>query len=102
MAAFHSHLSHLRRVIVGGGFAALVAVTPSVVAFADPDPTTDTLATTACPPGEQEDPFTLMCVPELVPANAIADPGRSEQDVEQDVYDTPGLAVPHVGGTTVP
>ncbi len=98
MAAFHSHL---RRVVVGAGFAALVAVTPSVATFANPDLTTDTLAT-ACPPGEQEDPFTFICVPELVPANAIADPGRSEEELELDVYDTPGLSVPHVGGTTVP
>jgi hypothetical protein len=55
----------------------------------------------ACPPGEHEDLFTLTCVPELVP-RAVADPGPSQQEVEQDVYDTPGFTSPNVGGTTVP
>jgi hypothetical protein len=89
-----------RRLVIVGGFAAVIAVAPTLAVFAVPSRMIDT-PMAACPHGEREDPFTDVCVPELVP-NAVADPGPGEQWLEQDVYDTPGLTVPHVGGTTVP
>lgn len=95
MAAFYFPLRRLMMVV---GFAAVAAVTPSIAVLADP--TIDT-PMAACPNGEREDLYTDVCVPELAP-NAVADPHPSEQWVEQDVLDTPGLTVPHVGGTTVP
>jgi hypothetical protein len=85
----------LRGIIAIGGFAAVIAaISSGGLANATP--------MTACAPGEREDPFTSVCVPELAPANAVADPGPSQQELEQDVYDTPGLTSPHVGGTTAP
>jgi hypothetical protein len=91
----------VRRLIAVGGLAAAIAVTPTIAVFAGPSPAIDA-PMAACPPGEDEDPFTFICVPELVPAHGIDDPAPSERQVEQDVYDTPGVTVPHVGGTTVP
>jgi hypothetical protein len=90
----------VRRLIVVGCFAAAIAVTPTIAVFAGPSPKIDT-PMAACPLGEHEDLFTLNCVPELVP-RAVAGAAPSQAEVEQDVTDTPGVAIPNVGGTTVP
>jgi hypothetical protein len=88
------------RLTVVSGFAAAIALTPTIALFAGPSPTIDTTMT-ACPPGEEADSFTLTCVPHLVPRGFLA-PGPSEQEREQDVLDTPGFTSPNAGGTTVP
>lgn len=85
----------LRGIVAIGGFAAVIA------AIAGSN-TANVTPMAACAPGEREDPFTSVCVPELAPANGVANPGLSEQEFEQDVLDTPGLTSPHAGGTTAP
>jgi hypothetical protein len=88
----------IRRWLAVGGFAAATALTVAIPVLNSPSPTINT-PLAACPHGEDEDPFTFTCVPELVPRNSN---GPSERDLEQDVYDTPGFTSPNVGGTTVP
>ncbi|WP_102141556.1 intersectin-EH binding protein Ibp1 [Mycobacterium hubeiense] len=53
----------LRRLILAGGFAVAVAVNPAAAMLNSPD--TTPLAT--CAPGEEEDVFTVVCTPMLVP-----------------------------------
>ena len=90
-----------RRLGIACGFVALIAVTLSTAVFTGAGLAAAT-PMAACSAGEHEDPYTSFCVPDLLPAMGFADPGISDEDLGQDVFDTPGILVPHVGGTTVP
>ncbi|GLP73655.1 hypothetical protein TUM20983_07650 [Mycobacterium antarcticum] len=54
-----------RRLLLTGGFALAVAVTPAVAAFTLPSVASGSLA--ACATGEDNDQFTGECVPFVVP-----------------------------------
>ena len=54
-----------RRLIIAGGFAAAVAAAPAIAAVAMPTPAATPLA--QCPAGEEEDLYTGICVPHMVP-----------------------------------
>ena len=54
-----------RRLIIAGGFAVAVAAAPAVAFVATPAPSASPLA--QCPGGEENDLYTSMCVPHLVP-----------------------------------
>ncbi len=54
-----------RRLIIAGGFAVAVAAAPAVAIVATPAPAATPLA--QCPGGEENDLYTSMCVPHLVP-----------------------------------
>ena len=53
-----------RRLIVASGFALAVAVAPVIAAIALP---THVAPIAACTPGEEEDVYTTVCTPFLVP-----------------------------------
>jgi hypothetical protein len=53
-----------RRLIIAGGFTAAVAAAPAIAVIAMPTPEAAPLA---CPAGEEEDLYTSICVPHLVP-----------------------------------
>lgn len=91
----------VRRLVIAGGFAAAIAITPTIAVFAAPGLAKAT-PTAPCPSGEHNDVFTNICVPMLVPSGGVADPRPSQEQTEQDVYGTPGLNPYHAGGTTVP
>jgi hypothetical protein len=54
-----------RRLILAGGFAVAVAAAPAIAVFAVPTPEAAPMA--QCPPGEETDQFTGVCVPHTVP-----------------------------------
>jgi hypothetical protein len=54
-----------RRLILAGGFAVAVAAAPAIAVFAVPTP--DAAPVAQCPPGEEPDNFTAVCVPHTVP-----------------------------------
>ncbi len=97
------------RFVVVGGFAAAIALSPAIAAFAGPGPTVGT-PVAACPTGESEDPYTFACVPELAPSGVAAPAmgAPSEQEltacsgrdqgecVENDLYGPGAENVPHV------
>ena len=101
----------VRRLIVAGGFAAAIAISPVVAVFAGPNAAVAGPNVT-CPAGESEDPYTFSCVPELVPTGTSSTSAgtqtgpQSEQTLtacsgtheseclEQLLY--PGAAVPNV------
>src|SRR4029450_13667509 len=53
-----------RRLILAGGFALAIAITPAVAIAAHP---TDSRPMAQCNSGEEEDVFTTSCTPFLVP-----------------------------------
>jgi hypothetical protein len=55
-----------RRLIVAGGFTLAVAAAPAVAMVAVAHPT-HSAPVAACTPGEEEDVFTTVCTPFLVP-----------------------------------
>ena len=98
----------VRRLIVAGGFAAAIAISPAIAVVAGPSPAVGS-PDVSCPPGESEDPYTFSCVPELVPTGVASAPSvgpQSEQDLtacsgtleseclEQQLY--PGATPPQV------
>ncbi|MGE5698103.1 MAG: intersectin-EH binding protein Ibp1 [Candidatus Sericytochromatia bacterium] len=56
----------VRRLILAGGFAAAIAISPMVAVFGGPGAAVG-VPNVTCPAGESEDPYTFSCVPELVP-----------------------------------
>ena len=56
-----------KRLILAGGFALAVAVTPAIAVFAGPS-----TSLLACPGGEEEDQFTGVCVPHTVPNSSFS------------------------------
>lgn len=54
-----------RRLIIAGGFAVAVAAAPAIAFVAVPAPAATPLA--QCPGGEENDLYTNVCVPHLVP-----------------------------------
>jgi hypothetical protein len=56
-----------RRLILAGGFAAMIAAAPAVALFATPTAVGPAASVAACPTGESEDIYTGVCVPDLVP-----------------------------------
>jgi hypothetical protein len=54
-----------RRLIIAGGFAVAVAAAPAIAFVATPAPAATPLA--QCPGGEENDLYTSLCVPHLVP-----------------------------------
>lgn len=53
-----------RRLLLAGGFALAIAITPAVAIVAHP---TDSRPLAQCSDGEEEDVFTASCTPILVP-----------------------------------
>jgi len=53
-----------RRLIIAGGFALAIAITPAAAIVAQP---THSVPLAACDPGEEEDVFTTVCTPFMVP-----------------------------------
>src|ERR1700676_1802081 len=53
-----------RRLILAGGFAIAIAITPAVAIVAHP---THSVPLAACDSGEEEDVFTTVCTPFMVP-----------------------------------
>ena len=56
-----------RRLILAGGFALVIAITPAVAIVAHSTHATDSKPLAACDTGEEEDVFTTTCTPFLVP-----------------------------------
>ncbi len=56
-----------RRLILAGGFAVAVAAAPVIASFAVPTGATSSPPTAACTSGEEEDVYTTVCTPMLVP-----------------------------------
>ncbi|MFZ0833465.1 MAG: hypothetical protein WAM92_10335 [Mycobacterium sp.] len=104
----------VRRVVLAGAFAAAIAVSPVAAVFVDPG-SAHAGPNVTCPPGENEDPYTFSCVPELVPTgtsstgsassagpqseeNLTACSGTHESEcLEQQLY--PGAPVPNVNSS---
>jgi hypothetical protein len=59
------------RLILAGGFAVAIAAAPAVAVFAVPR-ASSTAPIAACTPGEEEDVFTTVCTPMLVPNSPFA------------------------------
>lgn len=55
------------RIILAGGFALAALATPAVATFAASATEASQPSIAACSPGESEDLYTNMCVPDLVP-----------------------------------
>ena len=55
----------VRQLLVAGGFAVAVAAAPAIAAFTVPAP--NSAPTAACDPGEEEDVYTTVCTPFMVP-----------------------------------
>ena len=53
-----------RRLLLAGGFAIAIAITPAVALVAQP---THSVPLAACDAGEEEDTFTTVCTPFMVP-----------------------------------
>ena len=107
-----------RRIIVAGGFAFAVALAPAAALLSG---ALHENVVAACPPGEDEDPYTYACVPHTVPGAGIPGgvggntgapseteltqcSGRDQGNcVEQNLYGspgaTPGISVPNVDNT---
>ncbi len=99
----------VRRLIVAGGFAAAIAISPMAAIFVAPSSAVG-VPNVSCPAGESEDPYTFSCVPELVPtgtSSATSSTGTQSEEtltacsgthesecLEQQLY--PGAAVPNV------
>jgi hypothetical protein len=62
MATFQLPTRH----ILAGGFAVAIAAAPAVAVFAVPH-ASSTAPIAACTPGEEEDVYTTVCTPMLVP-----------------------------------
>ena len=56
-----------RRLLLAGGFAFAVALTPAIAMVAHPTQPADAKPMAACDSGEEEDVFTTTCTPILVP-----------------------------------
>ena len=68
-----------QRLIVAGGFAVAIAITPAVAVFAGPTlgPAPRTVSQSDCTGGESMDAYSLACVPDIVPGGGAP----SEQDL---------------------
>ncbi|MFG1931508.1 intersectin-EH binding protein Ibp1 [Mycobacterium sp. NPDC048908] len=86
-------LTPTRRLLLTGGFAVAIAVTPAVVAIAHPTQTTDLKPVAACSDGEEEDVFTASCTPFLVPNSPE---GFTSTAANPDIPEIAG--VPCLGG----
>jgi hypothetical protein len=53
-----------RRLLLAGGFAIAIAITPAIAFVAQP---THSVPLAACDSGEEEDTFTTVCTPFMVP-----------------------------------
>jgi len=78
-----------RRLILAGGFAIAIAVTPAVAIVAHP---TQSSPLAACDTGEEEDVFTTSCTPFMVPNS----PGFTTTAANPDIPEIDG--VPCTGG----
>jgi hypothetical protein len=58
------HPTTTRRLILAGGFAVAIAITPAAAIIGHP---THSVPLAACDPGEEEDVFTTVCTPFMVP-----------------------------------
>jgi hypothetical protein len=56
-----------RRLIVAGGFALAIGISPAAAIVAHPTHATDSKPMAVCDSGEEEDVFTTSCTPFLVP-----------------------------------
>jgi len=82
-----------RRLILAGGFAIAIAVTPAVAIVAHPTLATDSTPMAACDTGEEEDVFTTSCTPYLVPNSPE---GFTSTAANPDIPEIEG--VPCLGG----
>lgn len=73
----------VRRAILVSGFAAAIVISPVIAAFTSPDAPVGT-PTAACPLGQNEDPYTFACVPNLAPNGGDSTVGApSETELTQ-------------------
>jgi hypothetical protein len=59
-----THPITTRRLILAGGFAVAIAITPAAAIIGHP---AHSVPLAACDPGEEEDVFTTVCTPFMVP-----------------------------------
>jgi hypothetical protein len=78
-----------RRLIIAGGFALAIAITPAAAIVAQP---THSVPLAACDPGEEEDVFTTVCTPFMVPNSQ----GFTTTAANPDIPEVDG--VPCTGG----
>jgi len=81
----------VRRLIIAGGFAAAMAAAPVVAVVAMPAP--DAMPLAQCAGGEEEDLFTGICVPHMVPNSGAP---------YQATGSLPSVGVPGGGGASIP
>jgi hypothetical protein len=79
-----------RRLLLAGGFAIAIAITPAVALVAQP---THSVPLAACDSGEEEDTFTTVCTPFMVPNSTQ---GFTSSAANPDIPEISG--VPCVGG----
>ena len=72
-----------RRLILAGGFALAVAAGPAIGIFATPMAGTSVPAVAACTPGEEEDVYTTVCTPMLVPNSPLFTTTAANPDVPE-------------------
>jgi hypothetical protein len=82
--------STTRRLLLAGGFAIAIAVTPAVAIVAHP---THSAPLAACDTGEEEDVFTTTCTPFMVPNSPN---GFTSTAANPDIPEVEG--VPCTGG----
>jgi hypothetical protein len=86
-------LTRTRRLLLAGGFAVAITITPAVAIVAHPTHTTDFKPVAACTDGEEEDVFTASCTPFLVPNSPE---GFTSTAANPDIPEIQG--VPCLGG----
>lgn len=78
------------RLILAGGFAFAIAITPAVAMVAHPMQPTDSKPMAACDSGEEEDVFTTTCTPILVP-NSPSSQGFTSTAANPDIPEINGI-----------
>ena len=71
-----------RRLILAGGFALAVAAAPAIAIVSTPTPTSAP-PIAACTPGEEEDVYTTVCTPMLVPNSPLFTTTAANPDVPE-------------------
>jgi hypothetical protein len=82
-----------RRLLLAGGFALAIAITPAAAIVVHPTHATDSMPLAACTSGEEEDVYTASCTPFLVPNSPE---GFSSTAANPDIPEIEG--VPCLGG----
>ncbi|MBV9090489.1 MAG: hypothetical protein JO044_11400 [Mycobacteriaceae bacterium] len=67
-----------RRGILAAGCAAAIAICPMIAGFAAPAPPASA-PIASCPPGQNEDPYTFACAPDVAPDGGVEQPDTTVQ-----------------------